>query len=145
MPTCTILIGIPTSGKNYWLNKNHKFGMGVILSCDDIRDSLSKEGKYTFSYKNEENVWKIFYESLNEYKGTNLVVNNTNCKAIYINKIKEILGKEYTYTYIWFDIPLWKAYIRNIKRWIFEDKWIPISVLKNFNKNYDKLKKKWKN
>ena len=143
MPKCTILIGIPTSGKSTWCRNNT--WSEDILSCDHIR--LLWFGKhYKYNQSCENDVWKHFYESIEKLviQKEDFVIDNTNCRKKYINEITKRLTEDYKIEYIWFDIPLWKAYCRNIKRWIFEDKWIPTKVLKSMNFNYNKLKKEWK-
>lgn len=45
--------------------------------------------------------------------------------------------------YIWFDISLWKAYYRNIVRYLVSGKWIPLKVLNSMFVNYNKLKKEY--
>ncbi len=144
---CTVLIGVPASGKNYWIDKERRFGRCInVISCDDIRESLSNNGKYVFDRKKEDIVWDWFYTFLSKVD-YDIVINNTNCKISYINKIKSTLNKDvsWTFEYVWFDCPMWKIYLRNILRKIFRDKWIPIDILKNMQKNYKKLKKEWKN
>lgn len=138
MPKCIILSGIPTSGKSTFANKS---GLSVI-SCDKIReDEFGKN--YVFSRRNEDFVWKTFYHRISLFE-QDFIVDNTNCKQIYIDRIKENLSKNTSWTVIIkrFDIPLWKAYYRNIKRWIFTGKYIPVDVLRAMYKNYNHLWKK---
>ena len=138
MPKCYILIGIPCSGKSTWAKKQKL----PILSCDNLR-LLHSNGKYVFNPIKEKEVWVDFYFRVRDFK-EDFIIDNTNCRAVYLNKIKETLNKNYEIEYVWFDVPMWKAYYRNIKRRIFENKWIPINVMKSMKKNYDKLKKEWK-
>ena len=139
MPKCIITIGIPTSGKSWWAEKQNL----PILCCDELRNARNKGKKYIFDPRIEKEIWKEFYTKLAK-QTQDFIVCNTNCRIDYINKIKETLNENYEIEYVWFDIPMWKAYYRNIKRWIFENKWIPINVLKVMKLNYDKLKKQWK-
>lgn len=134
-PICYITIGIPNSGKSTWSKKQ-----GIpILSCDDLRNKRNSGKKYIFDPKIEKEVWEEFYEKV-KLMNRSFIIDNTNCKIGSINKIKENLHKNYQIEYVWFDIPLWKALYRNFKRRIFENKWIPIEVMKTFYKNYNKLK-----
>lgn len=133
MKKCKILIGIPCSSKSTWARKQ-----GIpILSCDEIRKELSN-GYYNYGNK-EKLVWETFYHRLSQVN-TDIIIDNTNCRLVYINKIKEILGSSWEFEYIWFDIPLWKAIYRNYRRWFLEDKYVPIKVLRNMKSNYEKLK-----
>lgn len=138
MAKCIILSGIPTSGKSTYAKK-----AGLpILSCDIIREELFGKN-YMFSKQNETQVWDIFYQRVNN-QITSFVVDNTNCKQVYIDTIKENLCSklDWEVTIVKFDIPLWKAYYRNIKRYVFTGKYIPVDVLKTMKKNYDRLWKK---
>jgi len=135
MKTVKLLIGISTSGKSTWARKQNL----LIISCDEIR----KEFGTNYDPKLEELVWDCVYRRNSEMQ-EDFIIDNTNCKLGYINKIKENLGKDFKIEYIWFSIPLWKAFLRNIIRYFKEDKWIPIEVLKNMFKNFNKLKKEWK-
>ena len=70
---------------------------------------------------------------------TDFIIDNTNCKNSYIQKIINSLNPNY----IWdveikkFDVPLWKAYYRNIIRYMKTGKFIPLQTIKNFKKNYE--------
>jgi predicted kinase len=133
---CYILSGAPLSGKSTWAKKQ-----GIpILSCDRLRLEYSG-GKYIFDPQMEKDIWEDFYFRLGTYKH-DFIIDNTNCKEKYINKIKECLNSKYEIEIIKFEASLWLSYFRNIKRWLFTGKWIPFKVIKNMKKNYKKL---WKN
>lgn len=142
-PNCYILIGIPCSGKSTYVKKvpydvNDPI---TILSCDSLRTDLFGK-KYTFSQQNEKRVWDTFYDliQLNSDRKKDIIIDNTNCKRLYINKIEAKLSSDYKVHYIWFPIPLWKAYLRNYIRYIFTGKWIPLQVMKNMHKNFKTLR-----
>lgn len=136
MPKCYILSGAPLSGKSTWARKHQKIQK---LSCDIIR--IRKfNGKYKFDPKIEKEVWEEFYNRLNQLEN-DVIIDNTNCKLGYINKIKENLPKDFEIEIVKFEVSLLKSYYRNIKRWIFEGKFIPFKVIKNMKENYKKL---WK-
>lgn len=138
MPKCIILSGAPLSAKSTWAEKQ---GMN-ILSCDKIRLEWSP-GKYKFDPKIEKLVWDDFYRRVRIYSTDklNFIIDNTNCKQSYINKIKENIIGDYEVEIVKFEVSLLKSYYRNIKRWIFTGKWIPFRVIKDMKKNYNKL---WK-
>lgn len=146
MKTVYILVGIPTSGKSTFLKeRNIKTSYKnkiLVLSCDSIREyNFGKN--YKFDPDNEKLVWNKFYEQLN--KATyNLYIDNTNCKLNYIRLIKENLNpnEEWEVQLIYFDIPLWKANLRNIIRYLKTGKWIPFKVIKSMYNNYKKIDKK---
>lgn len=142
MPKCIILIGPPLSGKTTYTERQLiKYPDLVILSCDRIRMQLSGGKKYIFSPDREKEVWQRFYDALKELseQGMDISVDNTNCKLSYILKIKEIVGNDYEYEYVLFPTQLWKLYLRNIKRRITQNKWIPFKVIKQMKHNFETL------
>jgi len=136
MPKCYILSGAPLSGKSTWAKKQKL----PILSCDKIRLDYSN-GNYVFDSKVEKEIWEDFYYRVKNIYTQDFIIDNTNCKLVYINKIKENLPKDFEIEIVKFEISLLKSYYRNIKRWIFTGKWTPFKVIKNMKENYKKL---WK-
>lgn len=137
---CIILVGIPCSGKSSWAKEQ-----GIpILSCDKIREDLYGKD-YKFDHEKEFLVWEIFYEKIRA-ADRDFIVDNTNCKFIYINKIMEILKGikhiKFDVELKYFDCSLEKAYFRNIIRWLKTGKWIPMDIINNFYKNYKLINKK---
>lgn len=66
MKTLYVLSGIPGSGKSTWAKQffaAHKDNTYIVAS-DDIRMELG--GSYQY-FKEEANVWKIFYDRIREY------------------------------------------------------------------------------
>lgn len=106
-----------------------------IISCDEIRKEI----------KNEKEVWKLFYKSLNKWD-KNICIDNTNCKIEYINSILKNLNPNITWEVEIkrFDISLWKAHYRNVIRFLKTGKWIPLKVMNRMYKNYKNLWKKGK-
>jgi predicted kinase len=136
MYNCIILSGIPCSGKSRFVkNYAHSY---CVISCDNLRGN-----NYIFSKENEDEIWNKFYDILNTAY-TNIIIDNTNCKQIYIDKIKKNLNKDFNWNIvvIRFDISLRKAKIRNIFRYLKTGKYIPNEVMNNMYKNYNKLWKK---
>jgi len=136
MPKCYILSGAPLSGKSTWAAKQKL----PILSCDKIRLDYFNGG-YVFDPKVEKEIWEDFYYRVKNNYAKDFIIDNTNCKLGYINKIKENLPKNFEIEIVKFEVSLLKSYYRNIKRWIFTGKWIPFKVIKNMKENYKKL---WK-
>lgn len=141
MPKCIILSGAPLSGKSTWVKNNKKPGW-LIISCDEIRLKNSPNGIYRFSPKMEKYIWDSFYKELRGYRYSNLIIDNTNCKLVYINKIKECLHKSYEVEIIKFEASLIVSYYRNIKRYLTTGKWIPFKVIRKFKQDYKTLWKK---
>lgn len=136
MHKCYILSGAPLSGKSTWAKKQKL----PILSCDKIRLDYSN-GNYVFDSKVEKEIWEDFYYKVKNIYTQDFIIDNTNCKLVYINKIKENLPKDFEIEIVKFEVSLLKSYYRNIKRWIFTGKWVPFKVIKNMKENYKKL---WK-
>jgi len=136
MPKCIILSGAPLSGKSTWAVKQKL----PIISCDRLRLEYFG-GEYKFDPKIEKEIWEDFYYRLKLFS-EDFIVDNTNCKLGYINKIKDNLYPDFEVEIVKFEVSLLKSYYRNIKRWIFTGKWIPFEVIKDMKKNYNKL---WKN
>lgn len=97
MPKCTILVGVPGSGKSTWLNQNIS-DRDHIVSTDNIIDALGKV--YGFTYN------EIFSETIrfadmvmvkwmleSAEAGDNLYIDRTNMsvksRAQFINKLKK--------------------------------------------------------
>jgi len=139
MPKCIILIGPPCSGKSSWVEDNPQ-QYHVVVSCDNIRDTIGGK-KYKHTRQNENKVWEVFYKTLDIACrcGVNVIIDNTNTKRMYINKIKERLP-DYEFEYVWFDQPFWKLRMRNWLRYLRTGKWIPMQILRNMHNNYLNLK-----
>lgn len=142
MAKCVILVGPPCAGKSTFASKQ-KY---KIISCDKIRRFLFRE-PYIFSDQNEQLVWEEFYNYLKYHikYSRNIIIDNTNCRVKYINKIKDIIREsskfnDYEIEYKYFDIPLWKLLFRNYIRYFKTKRWIPMKVIKNMKKNFDKIK-----
>jgi hypothetical protein len=110
-----------------------------ILSCDKLRFEYFG-GEYKFDEKVEKEIWEDFYYRVGLFK-EDFIIDNTNCKLGYINKIKENLPKNFEVEIKKFETSLLNSYYRNIKRWLFTGKWIPLDIIKNMKKNYKNL---WK-
>lgn len=142
MPKCIILQGIPCSGKSSWAHKQDNISSTVIISCDQIREDFYGKS-YKFSKEKEDIVWDNFYLRIRSYSSLSvkpdIIIDNTNLRQKYIDNIKNNLAEDYEIEIKRFDVPLWKAHIRNIIRRIKTGKWIPIKVMNNFHKRYKQL------
>jgi len=141
VPTVIIMCGIPTSGKTTWIKKNLNFYNHI--SRDDIRKHLFGKD-YVPSSGLERLVTLMFDRKVSKSieDERNIVLDNTHCKVAYLNgAIKRFSGTGYKIEIVFFDIPLWKAYLRNyIRKWK-TGKWIPLNVIKSMYKNYKKINK----
>ncbi len=151
-PYVLILSGIPCSGKSTFTDDivlnfdNHGpygFYKTVSISRDTIREELFPE-KYTYNERNEDLVTKNFYRHLNTafINKQNIIIDNTNCKEKDIDRLlNTYFLQNYNKHIVFFDIPLYKAYYRNIIRYFKSEnkKWIPFKVIKRFYNNYKKI------
>lgn len=143
--TVEILVGIPCSGKSSYVKKRmSEFRPDTIVSIsrDDLRESFYGK-KYKPNKFREQEVTKVFNYELEYYlssRGTEVVIlDNTHCKEKYIDEYINKLGKQFKIKVIFFDIPLWKAQLRNIGRRIKTGKWIPIGIITQMYKNLQKI------
>lgn len=143
-PTVTILVGIPTSGKSTWAIKQRINLYTRIISRDELR--LMKFGKnYKHTKQGEDIINTLHNETVDRFilLKRDIILDNAHCREVYIkDTLKRFENTNYTIRIKFFDIPLWKAYYRNIKRKITTGKWIPIKVIQRMKENYDKINKK---
>lgn len=138
---CIILSGIPCSGKSTLVKKMAK---KKVISCDEIRlepwavDILKQYGRNAC----ENAVWDTFYLRLS-HLDEDVIIDNTNCKQTYINKISHALCDKHEWNIVVLpvDCPLWLARIRNIYRYLRTGKHVPYKVIKSMHKNFKKLHK----
>lgn len=142
-PEIIVLSGIPNSGKSTWVRTQQEVDLYEVVSRDTIRE-IYFPAPYIYSKQNEEEVTRIFNSYLNRYVrwGRNIILDNTFCKESYINSFIKSKPERYTLRVVFFDCPLWKAYIRNVLRWIKTGKFIPFKVIQQMKINYDKIDKK---
>lgn len=153
MKKIIILAGIPCSGKSSWVN-HYLFNDGLditrVVSRDTIRESPMFAKPYHYSKENEDLVTDVFNTELDAYlKAPNIrcvILDNTHCREKYIDEvIKKYSSAAYQVYIKFFDIPVWKALVRNVIRRIKTRnpyKWIPLKIMLDMKKNYDKINKK---
>jgi len=135
-----ILSGIPCSGKTTWIQQNtwklyNKYSAPVVvISKDLIRESLYKSnynGAQRTKVK-ENKVSDIFYKQLGlaaSFQSAVIIIDNTHCDESRIDRYLSIFKNIHTTKkmkiYVkFFDIPLWKAHLRNLIRRLKTGKWI---------------------
>jgi len=137
-----ILCGPPCSGKTTWRTEEMKKPFTRCISRDDLRAD-TYPGKYTFSSDKEDKI--TMYENLKMINYTlnpnirRIIVDNTHCKEKYLDNLILKQGKNNVITIKFFEVSLWKAHYRNIVRFIWTGKWIPIKVMNTMYKNFKKI------
>lgn len=146
------LVGAPLSGKSTWVEENlhilaerHKTNV-IVVSKDIIRETMFPQ-PYKFTSVNERTLTELFYKQLG--MATSLeegVIILDNCHMqnkhmrSYTTTFQTLINSGKLELYIeFFKIPYWKAWIRNWKRKIQTDKWIPFNHLQMFYRVYDKV------
>jgi predicted kinase len=135
-----ILVGIQGSGKSTYARKLALSDPSniVIVSRDSIRSSL---GKYWVPSR-EKLVTEIELSSI--WHGLDLgytvIIDATNFKHEKFKLMAE--SYEIPCEIKYFDIPLWKAKLRVIKRFLLGGRWISFKVITNFHKRYVKIQKR---
>lgn len=135
-----ILVGIQGSGKSTYARSlaNKDPENIVIVSRDSIRSSL---GKYWVP-KREDLVTEIELSSI--WHGLDLgytvIIDATNFKYNKFKNLAESYGIPCEIKY--FDIPLWKAKLRVLKRFLLGGRWIDFKIITNFHKRYVEIQKR---
>jgi predicted kinase len=148
-----ILSGIPCAGKSIysekmteWFYATYDRAPVITISRDAIREA--KFGKnYKFSIEREEEVTKEFYKQLgiaSTFKRVVIILDDTHCKESYIDKYLAIFrgmhnSKKMEIYVKFLDVPLWKAYVRNVWRKLKTGKWIPFKSINTMKRNYDRI------
>jgi len=108
-----------------------------ILSRDDIRFSLYGNVSYKKIDENKVNrfFWRRFEFTVEDERS--FIIDNCHLKEKYIKETIAKLPISYDIEFKLFPISYKKAKWRNIKRWLFTGKWIPLKYLKTCEKNYN--------
>ena len=144
--TIEILVGIPCSGKSTYSHNLYSAGMNGVyyISRDEIREAFKKP--YIQTKENEDIVTEKFNKLLHLHlltpDCTHLILDNTHCKEGYIDKIVQEYKSDYNIKVTFFEISLFKAHYRNIVRYFKTGKWIPLYVINNMYKNFNKINRR---
>lgn len=127
VPTMIIMIGLPKTGKSFFVNKYDEF---ETISRDVIREELGGTKNY---FKEEDRVTEIFTEKLTGAlkQKKNIIIDNTNLKKGYRDNFAA-QGRKHSYNIIF--ITPHVDYHTLLERAKAED--FPISVLKNMALSY---------
>ena len=127
-----LMMGVPGSGKSTFLKQYVNKKNSIIISRDEIRFSLLKEGEQYFSHEKE--VLKIFWQRINTSlaENKNVFVDQTSLTP---NSRKYLLNHVKGYTYanlIWINEPLEVCLERNELRKNTKA-YVPVDVIINMN------------
>jgi len=125
--TLWILCGCPASGKSYWA-KNHINDHTVLISRDEIRFSLLKEGDNYF--KHEKEVYKKFVKHIQKAldNGNDVIADATHLDWTSRRKLINSLNlEEVKVKPVWFKTSLKTCLARNREREGLSR--VPISVI----------------
>lgn len=146
-----ILSGPPLSGKTTWAKENKSIQGGFytkVISRDALRMkifSLQKYNDYKFSKLNEDKVTRFYEDETDEViaRKWDVIFDNTFCKEAYIIKQRARMKEAgYDVIVLFFDVPLWRLYIRNYIRYYKIGKWIPMKIIRDMKANHQIINRK---
>ena len=113
-----MLIGVPGSGKSTWAKKMAENSSACWISRDAIRFSMLQEGDDYFAY--EDKVMDNFITNIQNAINNNsaiVIADATHLTERSRNQVlNRLLLKETIVTYVYFDVPLTTALVRNASR-----------------------------
>lgn len=140
-----ILSGIPCAGKTTWARdfiKHKQDGIVAYISKDKLRKEQYGDN-YRHSRDKEKFIKLLERDLIDKYINhptiQYIIVDNTHCKHKYFDYLIQTYGKKVRTSILFFDIPLRKAYYRNIIRYFKSSKWIPFRDMKKLYQNYKEL------
>lgn len=140
MPKCTILVGVPASGKSTWVQKNMSERTWVV-STDNIIESLANRYGFTYNEIFKETIRfadmvMVKHMIMNAEIGYDLIIDRTNMseksRRQYITKLKKY---GYTFDAVVFETPEKEEWNRRLNS--REGKTIPAEVLKKMQDSYE--------
>lgn len=140
MKTIEILSGIPCSGKSTYAEQEEKKTGVYVISRDRIRNHLFGEN-YIQNNKDEQLVTKVFYNNLDSALKLfdKIILDNTYCREAYLNEIINRYSKDHNIQIKFFECSVVKAVYRNIKRYYITGRYIPVKVIKDMHKSFNKI------
>jgi predicted kinase len=140
MPKCTILVGVPASGKSTWVQENMSENKWVV-STDNIIESLATRYGFTYNEIFKETIRfadmvMVKHMIMNAEIGYDLIIDRTNLseksRRQYITKLKKY---GYTFDAVDFETPEKEEWNRRLNS--REGKTIPAEVLKKMQDSYE--------
>jgi predicted kinase len=142
MPEIVVMSGIPCSGKSTIVRTMQEISPYTVISRDTIRETAFSR-PYVYTNHNETEVTRILDFQFNKYTNwyRDIIIDNTHTEESYLNEWIKRKPEGYTLRIIFLDVPLWKAHIRNVFRYCWTGKWIPLKIMNQMYKNYKKIDK----
>lgn len=135
-----ILCGIPGSTRQYYVNKLKKDY--EVISRDVIRDSLFGKDCYITNRTEEEVTREFDFKLRKSYLcELNIILDNTNCREDYIDRIIAECPVKYDVIVKFFPTSLFIAILRNYLSCIRGARWIPIPIIVKMKQNFDLINK----
>jgi len=139
MPKCTILIGVPASGKSTWLKEQGELERTMIISTDNIIENVAE--RYDLSYDDvfqdlikfaEKVMWRSLEDSA--YFQDNIIIDRTNLSVKSRKRFMRMLDG-YEFEAVVFPTPDPMEWERRLNS--RPGKSIPDNVLKSMAKNFE--------
>jgi len=140
MPKCTILVGVPASGKSTWVQENMSERTWVV-STDNIIESLATRYGFTYNEIFKETIRfadmvMVKHMIMNAEIGYDLIIDRTNLseksRHQFITKLKKY---GYTFDAMVFETPEKEEWSRRLTN--RDGKTIPAEVLKKMQDSYE--------
>jgi len=139
MPKCTILIGVPASGKSTWLSKQGEIDRTMVISTDNIIEHVANDYGMTYDQAFPDLIKfaeKVIWQSLEDsaYFEDNVIIDRTNLSVKSRKRfIRALQGYEFeAVVFPTPDLIEWDRRLNSRK-----GKTIPYNVLQSMAKNFE--------
>jgi len=132
-----LMCGVPGSGKSTFLKNYVKKNTSIIISRDEIRFSLLREGEEYFSHENE--VVKIFWEKINNAlaAGYDVFVDQTSITPRSRKWLLEHIKNYKNANIIWINETL-ETCLKNNEKRKGTNRYVPIDTIINMKEKFVK-------
>lgn len=139
MPECTILVGVPGSGKSTWIYNNFSIS-GDVVSSDNIIEEIAEEWGYSYDEIFKDVIGfadRVFWDQIKNWSNErfDLIIDRTNMSVKSRRKYFDILlPKGYTFHAVVFPTPEeveWKRRLASRP-----GKTIPQDILNSMQKSF---------
>lgn len=140
MKKCTILVGVPGSGKSSYLNEKYWVDGGYVISTDNIIEDIANEYCMTYDDAFKDLIKfaeKVFFDKINTHLkyGDSVIIDRTNLSVKSRSRFFNLLKPHgYTFDAIVFPTPDKKEWDRRLASRI--GKTIPKAILETMEKSF---------